>query len=512
MNIVEESFKTTNEQKKKSPILKIIIAMIIIIILTIVGLLAYVSYMEGQVLRLTIDNKVNENFKSSLVFEQDTIYVPIKSSAPYFGSIEAYNGHYEAREEAANKAYVRFENEVVNFTLGSSTIEKLDLTSGNNNYEYTELVKPVKSINGVLYASSDMIEKAFNIVFEYDVDNNKIEIYTLPFLVTAYETVVLDYGYAGLSEEFVNQKAILDSRLIVEKENSDNNFGVISLEGDTIIEAKYDDIRYLTATKDYQIETNDKVGILTDSGDFRIKAQYDSIEILDQASSLYLVENNNKYGVIDFQGLTKIHIEYDEIGINIDRYEQSELKNEFVILNSLIPVYNGDFWAVFDKNGKNLTGFVYDSFGYTASSNKQAMNLLIIPGYNVMVIEKNEKYALINTSGKELFNVVADDIYMNITDGEKHYYIGVNNQVIDAEEYLDSLGVQNVQEDDDEVEQNEEAEDSNTNNTENTNNTNNTNNNDNTENTNNNENTENTQGNETTVENTEETNNQSNTN
>jgi len=36
---------------------------------------------------------------------------------------------------------------------------------------------------------------------------------------------------------------------------------------------------------------------------------------------------------------------------------------------------------------------------------------------------------------------IADDIYMTISGGEKHYYILANNKTYDAEAYLDSQGV-----------------------------------------------------------------------
>ena len=99
-------------------------------------------------------------------------------------------------------------------------------------------------------------------------------------------------------------------------------------------------------------------------------------------------------------------------------------------------------WGLFDTNGNQLVDFEYDSFGYIASSNKNAINLLVIPDYNVIVACKDRKYTLLNTSGEQLFSaVIADDIYMQISGGEKHYYITVNNNTIDAEAYLDQIGV-----------------------------------------------------------------------
>jgi hypothetical protein len=63
---------------------------------------------------------------------------------------------------------------------------------------------------------------------------------------------------------------------------------------------------------------------------------------------------------------------------------------------------------------------------------------LVIPNYNVLVACKDDVYTLVNSSGKELFTAVADGIYMKISGGEKHYYIAVNDQEIDAEEWIET--------------------------------------------------------------------------
>ena len=82
--------------------------------------------------------------------------------------------------------------------------------------------------------------------------------------------------------------------------------------------------------------------------------------------------------------------------------------------------------------------------GYIASSNKNALNLLVIPEYDVLVACIDNKYTLINPSGQELFPTVADDIYMTIEAGENHYYIAVNNSQMDAIEYLERKGIKST--------------------------------------------------------------------
>ena len=404
------------------------------------GIVGYLVYLQNATLRVYLNGATNEQLKQLLVIEEDgTVYFPIKDVASHLG-YESYNGDYTDKSEVQNKCYIQSEYEVANFSLYSNEVSKLDLTENNGNYEYVYSNLPVKAINGVLYAPSEMVEEAFNVSFEYNQDNNRIYIYTLPYLANSYATRVLDYGYTAASETFNNQKAILQNMIIVQKNES--TYGVIDLEGNTILEAKYAQVTYIPEVGDFLVEDNDKIGVISKTAETKIPTMYDSIELIDQEAGLYVVEDEGKYGVLDLNGRTRIYAEYDEIGVDISRFSQNGIKNKYLLADTLIPVKQGNLWGLFDTNGNQLVDFEYDSFGYIASSNKNAINLLVIPDYNVIVACKDRKYTLLNTSGEQLFSaVIADDIYMQISGGEKHYYITVNNNTIDAEAYLDQIGV-----------------------------------------------------------------------
>lgn len=440
MNLIEESFQSKEEKKKKKTT-KIILIAIIIVFLIIVGIVSYLAYIQSTTLKLTLDGQANEKLKNLLVFESDgTIYVPIKEVASYLG-YDSFNGEYSEKSESQSKCYVQSENEVANFTLGSNTIYKLDLTQNNADYEYVHIKNPVKAINGILYTTTEGIEEGFNVSFTYDQEKNRITIFTLPYLVQFYTPYVLDYGYAELSETFANQKAILDNMLVVSKDGSQGKTGVVDTDGKSLLEAKYDNITYLPNIGDFLVETNKKKGVLSKNGQTKVQITYDNITLMDSDAGLYVAERDKKYGVIDTNGVIKIYIENDQIGIDTSKFAQNNIKSKYLLVNNLIPIKKGDFWGLFDKSGNQVVEFKYDSFGYIASNNKDAYNLLVIPDYNVLVACKDKKYTLLNASGEELFATVADDIYMTISGGEKHYFIGVNDETMDAEEYLNSRGV-----------------------------------------------------------------------
>ena len=441
MNLIEESFQTKEEKKKKMAT-KIILGAIIIVVLVIIGIVSYLMYVQSTILRLTIDGQSNEQVKQLLVFEEDgTIYVPIKEIVSYLG-YDSFNGEYSDRSESQSKCYVQSKDgtEVANFTLGSNTIYKLDLTQNNGDYEYVQIKNPVKAINGVLYTTTEGMQEAFNVSFSYDQEANRIAIFTLPYLVQFYTPYALDYGYAEISEVFANQKAILDGMLVVA---NDRAMGVVNTDGKSVLEAQYDNITYLPNIGDFLVESNGKVGVLSKNGQTKVDIIYDSITLMDSNAGLYIASRDKRYGVIDTNGVIKIYIENDQIGIDISKFTQNNIKSKYLLADNLIPVKKGDYWGLFDKNGNQVVDFVFDSFGYIASNSRDAYSLLVIPDYNVIVASRDDKYTLLNSSGEMLFGLVADDIYMTISGGEKHYYISVNDNIIDAEEYLESRGIRN---------------------------------------------------------------------
>ena len=437
MNIIDESFneKKVNNKGKKAP--KIILALIILLVIGIIAVIAAMSYIENSTLKLYIDGTRNDAVRDMLVFEGETIYVPIRDIASYLG-YQSYNGDYTEKSEERNKCYVEGENEVATFSLNSNKIYKKETSSGAT-YQYFYAKKPVKSINGKLYISSDGIAEAFNVSFINETENNRIRIYTMPTLIKSYQQAILDYGYTQTSNSFNDQKSIFISRLIVRK--SQGQVGLIDLDGKVIAEAKYDNITYMPETGDFLVTSNKKVGIMSKDGALKVQIIYDDIDLMDKDAGLYLAKRDNKYGILDIKGNIKLYMEYDQIGMDISSYLKNEIKSKYLLVDNLIPVKKDGQWGLFNKSGKQIVDFQYDGFGYIATSNKDAFNLLVIPDYNVIVTKKNNKYGLINSSGVEIIPTSADDIYMTINSDKKYYYLNILDNKYDVIEYLDQIGV-----------------------------------------------------------------------
>lgn len=435
MNLIDESvdYKKKDNSKKIARIILIFIALIIIAIISVLGVLMYIKNKE---LKLYIDGNLNDKVKNMMEVDDDgTVYFPVKDIASYLG-YQSYNGEYTDKSEDANKCYVQNDNEIANFVLNSNKIYKLALENRDGNYNYYYANKPVKAINGKLYISSDALANAFNLSFTYDTDSNRVYIYTMPYLIESYSAKVLDYGYDSISDNFINQKAVLNSMLVVTK-NQGKSYAVIDLKGNAIIEAKYDNIEYLENTGDFLVTSNNKVGIISSKRETKVQLLYDSLELVDSDSGLFIAKKDNKYGIIDSKGNIKVYIEYDQIGIDNTKFEKNNIKNKYLLDNGMIPAKKDKYWGAFDKNGKTVLNFEYDSFGYTATSNREAINLLIIPDYNLMVVCQNKKYALVSSTGDMVIRPVLDDAYMTISSGKKYYYMNVGDRKIDIIEFLD---------------------------------------------------------------------------
>ena len=165
MNLIDESFDEVPKVDNTKKISKIILAIIVILIVGIIGIFIAITYIQKNTLKLVLNGSNSEKVLNLMVEEADgTVYFPIKEIAPFLG-YESYNGEYTDKSEEQNKCYIQCEDEIANFTLNSNKIYKLVTSDDKANYEYYYASKPVKAINGKLYATSDAIENAFNISF-----------------------------------------------------------------------------------------------------------------------------------------------------------------------------------------------------------------------------------------------------------------------------------------------------------------------------------------------------------
>lgn len=426
MDFLNNEPQIDNEKNKK--IMKLILIVVAILALVSIGLIGMIMYMQSTALKISVDG-VAKNFPEGyFVIENNEVYVPIKDFAKLVG-YEVYNGEYKKNTEDTNKCYIESINEIAMFSLGSNKIYKTK--PGETNYENFTIEQPVKNINGKLYISSEGIKIACNVKFDYVAQNNSIIIYTLPTLVTNYTQGITKFGYANISENFSAQKAILKDLVVVQKESG--KIGVINLEGEDIIGAKYSEITFMESTKEFLVKNDEnKVGILSTKGDVKIPLENDKLELLDNDLRLYVATSNGKKGVVDENGKIVIYKEYEEIGIEPTLFPSNNIENQYLLFDNAIPVKKDGKYGLYDKTGKEILPVIYTGFGYVASTtkDKSVNNLLLIPEYEGIVLsteygeeDKVKKYGVVNSLGEEIVPFGLEEIYSITSQGKDEYYV-----------------------------------------------------------------------------------------
>lgn len=434
-----ELYNEDNQQKKsKGPmILGILIVLLIIISIIIVTLIVY---LKGTILKITLDGVDASKLEEILFIEQDengnsTIYIPIREIAEYF-NYEDYSGDYKYKSEDSTKCYVKNEFETAMFTLDSDTMIK---TRGDSDYDYIKIDEKVFEKDGELYTTIDGIKKAFNVEFIYNAAKNNIEIYTMDYLLTIYSQSL---GYENYSQEFIDKKSIFESMMIIQQ---NGYYGVVEVTtGKLILEPKYELISYLPNTTDFLVKSNGEYGITSKDAVTKVNIAYDQIKIIDNSNGLYLVKKNNFYGIINVDGETILEPEYQQIGLNTNNFAENGVENQYVILDKLLPIKNNNLWAFFDIEGNQVTEFKYTNIGCTYSKVTNTYPVLIIPSYNIVIVQKDEYYNLMQTNGTEIINgYVLDSVYMkrNVSTGETNFYMTYNGKTEDIEKVLSNQGL-----------------------------------------------------------------------
>jgi len=442
MDLFEEEILKKKDKKKVKASTMIITAMIILSIISAITL-GLIIYIKGMILTINLDGKSAKELENIFIMEENNkVYMPIKKMAEYL-KYDAFTGDYITRsEDDKTKCYIETEEEVVSFILNSNIITKV--IDGQS--MQIKISEPIKEINNELCILSDGAQDAFNFKFYYDVAKNKITIQTLSYLYNGYSQYAVNkLCYLPITQEtYANKTAILDDMLIVQGEN--NSYGVITPNGDIVLETKYDNIEYLRNTNDFLVESNNKKGIISKDQKTKVELSYDNIqEVTNKNDIFYVVKKSNLYGVLDGEGKTIIYPEYEQIGIDVSAYSQNGVTNGYILYNQLIPVKRNDKWGIIDINGNTVTEFLYDSFGCPNPKNYSARTYGVIEvfDYNLIVVCNEGKYNLINVNGKELFKkFILDSVYITVSEGKNIYYINSGETTKELITFLQESGVE----------------------------------------------------------------------
>ena len=326
-DLLNDELLKPKKSKKKIKASTIILILIIFLLILCIAAIVGIVYIKGTLLSYSLDGRSAKALENILIFEENNkIYVPIKRMANYLG-YEAFNGDYLTLSEDATKCYIKNEDELVSFTLDLNSLTKVN----SDKTMQIKIDEPIKEINEELCINIQGAEEAFNFKFYYDLEDNKIYIQTLGYLYEGYASSFVSEGYSPIEEEtYENKLAILDDMLIVKDDN--DCYGVMSTEGNTILETKYNSIQYLKETADFLVESNNKKGIISKEKTTKVDTIYDDIKrITNNNDIFYIVEQSGLVGLLDVNGKTIIYPEYNQIGMDVTAYEQNGIKNGYIL-------------------------------------------------------------------------------------------------------------------------------------------------------------------------------------
>lgn len=437
--------ETQNAKKGMSLSSKVLLVMIACIILIIVLLIMLLMNTKETTFKIYVDSAVNNTTKQEtlLATVDNVIYVNIEEFAKLVG-YEYHKGEYKASIIEEDKCYVEGALETASFYLNDNKVYKLLISESNSQYEEYTTTNPVININNKMYASTDTISRAFNVLIS--ITNDQIQIYTLDYLISLYDTNVKSWGYTGIADQSLeNKKALLQGLLIVKKEGG--LYKIIDTNNTKeIVLARYTSIEFSENTEEFFVtDTSNKVGIINLDGTTKIEALFDSISLLDKNSNLYIVEESKKYGVVSGTGTSIIYPEYDKIGLENNNLTD----NKYLILNELIPVCKDKKWGAFNKEGKLIFNIEYDELGYSSTSieingvKELVQPILAIERANGVVVKKENKYGLLSVTGQTLVKTAVDGIYAirEVEDEDSKYFMLYNGEELNVIERLVKAGL-----------------------------------------------------------------------
>lgn len=443
---MEINYENSTNQKQTKSIYKILIALIICVLIIICIIFALLQSLKKNRFSVLVDTKEVSTSSTTELFKKidDVIYINIKEFAKLVG-YEYHDGEYKSFSQDKDKCYVQGENETASFYINENKLNKLPVNQLTSEYKEYTFKNQTKQINGIVYAPTEMLSIAFNTVIQ--ANEKSISIYTLNYIVNNYNQKAVNWGYEKITDyTFENQKAILYGFLIVRKENG--LFKVINLDNTKeILSDKYNKIQFDENTQEFFITNSlGKVGIINSDGTTKIEPIYDSIECIDKEEDVYVVQIDNKYGMVRENNKVIANAEFNEIGITTKESSESSEKGEkqYLILDSLVPVKKDNKWGAYDKEGKLVLKFEYDSFGCNdntvkiGNSSKKVYPVLTIEKCNGIVVQKDKKYGLLDINGKELVTISVDSIY---GDGQGNYLMAYNGKELNIIDELVKAGI-----------------------------------------------------------------------
>lgn len=160
------------------------------------------------------------------------------------------------------------------------------------------------------------------------------------------------------------------------------NYGLIDTTNRIVIPAEYERLDRLAKNDTIIVKKNGLEGMLDIHGKVIIPFKYEKLFGAFH-NNLLCFKKEDKYGFVNTEGLVTIPAIYDQLQ---------------PFMQEITAVRKGDKWGFIDRIGKKVTAFEYESVNQAWVKDKY------------MIVKKNGKYGIINTSGVEVYECLYEKI------------------------------------------------------------------------------------------------------
>lgn len=225
---------------------------------------------------------------------------------------------------------------------------------------------------------------------------------------------ILEAKYDGIEKVYGND-------LYVAKK--DGKQILVKKGGEEILNKGFDEIKGILKTQDAGIiyVEDSKYGIMELNGNTKIKAKYEDLK--EAKSGIFIAKKDGKYGIIDLEENEKVEFKYNSITYNekADIYiTEDEQFNNDIINNNFEVKQSGILVDMDDEKGyielRQADEYKYYNFKF------EERNVTDIFTSNTLYLSKKDgKYGFVDKDG----NVVVDYIYDDATEQNAFGYAGI---------------------------------------------------------------------------------------
>ena len=354
------------EVKGKKAVLILLIISVILLILILVMIYA----LKGQTkktLGLNINGQDVQITENMIISNDQATYISLENLSSYLG-YDYLRGGYLEYVENENKCYLESKEQIIGFEVNSNLIYKT-IPDSTTDYEYYKLNNNVVQHNGILYISLEDLNVGCNVIYTFDEATYKITLSNKDYLVKSYASSFSNSGFA-IDNNYNNKKAMAYNMVVVSK---NGKMGVVDWNTKPIISNKYTTMEFSEFAQNFIVSDDNKYGIISKNGNIIVELKYDAINIINYSPLLYQVKLNNKFGVINQNGQMIVNIEYDKIGF---KTSSNIMESALIIENldgqeGIVVCKSGKYGIVSLKTGKMIIDCNVDKIYSKSSSNRE---------------------------------------------------------------------------------------------------------------------------------------------